>query len=253
MPITPNGPAPYPPTGKVLEVIDRHRQVGLPTPVTTEVVERVTGTPGLAPRIMRALTLFDLVDENGSPTPQFEELVKAPSESDFKERLASVIRAAYADVFQYVDPATASAEHLEGQFRNYTPRGQIGRMVGLFRGLCEYVGIVPEGQADSDSKPRPPRPRSPAAGSSKSNGSKSKPSTPGRTGHRRSPVPEDFQPSPQPSSGRHPFIAGLLQMLPDSGAEWPQAKREAWVKAALANFNLIYELPPEEREGGGSD
>lgn len=247
MPIVPNGPAPYPPVGKVLDTIDRHRKVGLPTPVTTEVLERVTGTPGLAPRVLRALTLFDLIDSDGNATPQFDELVKAPSESDFKERLAGVIRAAYADVFQYVDPATASPEHLEGQFRNYTPRGQVERMVALFRGLCEFVGIIPEGQGRPESKPRSPRP---SAAKSTTGKNQTKAPKPGETGLPRSPVPEDFQPSPPPASGQHPFIRGLIQELPPAGTEWSEAKREKWAKAALAAFHVIYELPPEEREGG---
>lgn len=155
MPITPNGPAPYPPTGKVIDVVLHHRKQGLVTPVTTDVIERVTGTPGLAPRVAKALQLFDLVDAEGQPTEQFDELAKAPTEDEFKERFASTLRAAYADVFQYIDPATATYEQIEGQFRNYTPRGQLGRMVALFRGLCEYTGIMSPGAAE----PTAPKPR----------------------------------------------------------------------------------------------
>ena len=61
-------------------------------------------------------------------------------------------RSAYADVFQYIDPATATVEQLEGQFRNYTPRGQVGRMVALFRSLCEYTGIMPKGAASLEAR-----------------------------------------------------------------------------------------------------
>ena len=92
MPITPNGPAPYAPPGTVIAVVEHNRRVGLPTPVTTEVIARITGTPGLAPRVLKALRLYDLVDDNGQLTRQFDELARAPGEDDLKERFAEVLR-----------------------------------------------------------------------------------------------------------------------------------------------------------------
>lgn len=157
MSITPNGPAPYPPAGQVTAVIEHHRKQGLPTPVTTDVITRVTNTPGLSARVIKALHLFELIDDDGQPTAQFDELAKAPSEGVFKERFAETLRAAYADVFLYIDPLTASYEQIEGQFRHYTPRGQLARMVALFRGLCEYAEITPAGVGEPPSAPAKPR------------------------------------------------------------------------------------------------
>lgn len=145
MAIVPNGAAPYPPAGKVIDLVERHRAQGLPTPLNADKIERLTGTPGLAQRLMKTLTLLDLIDGEGAPTAQFENLAKVPTDAEFKDRFADMIRSAYADVFQYIDPANATYEQIEGQFRNYTPRGQLARMVALFRGLCEYAGLMQPG------------------------------------------------------------------------------------------------------------
>jgi hypothetical protein len=41
-----------------------------------------------------------------------------------------------------------------------------------------------------------------------------------------------------------PLLAELIATLPPSGATWPTAKREAWLKLAWQMFDLVY-------EGGG--
>lgn len=49
--------------------------------------------------------------------------------------------------------------------------------------------------------------------------------------------------------GLHPFVEGLIQTLPPVGAAWSAAKREAWLTAARASFDVIYELPSDEASG----
>ena len=44
----------------------------------------------------------------------------------------------------------------------------------------------------------------------------------------------------------HPFIAGLLQELPDPGAEWPIQKRLVWLKTANGIFSMIYQTKDED-------
>ena len=46
----------------------------------------------------------------------------------------------------------------------------------------------------------------------------------------------------------HPFFRGLLDTLPEPGADWPRAQREQWLETARNIFALIYEDPGEERE-----
>jgi len=246
MPVQPDGPAPYAPASAVIDVVQQHRARGLPSPITTEVIGRAGVTDALAARVMKTLTLFDLVDGDGQETKQFSELAKAP-ESDFKDRFAYVLRAAYADVFQYVDPATDPVARIRDQFRHYQPRGQQERMVTLFMGLCEYVGIISADRENgTEPKRRAARPGNKSAAVKRAKTTKK----PGETGLPRSPIPEDFQPTPPPASGQHPLIQGLLMALPPAGQVWPHRARENWTKAALANFELLYELPPEDQKGG---
>jgi hypothetical protein len=92
------------------------------------------------------LRLFDLIDEGGQPTDQFNELRKVPS-GEYKERLASLLRVAYADVLAHVDPAKDDYERIRDAFRAYNPSGVRDRMVTLFLGLSEYVGFISEARA----------------------------------------------------------------------------------------------------------
>jgi hypothetical protein len=49
----------------------------------------------------------------------------------------------------------------------------------------------------------------------------------------------------------HPFLQGLLDALPEPGADWPVAKREQWLETARSIFALMYDdktdAPPPPR------
>src|ERR1700693_349909 len=123
MPIEPDGQAPYAPTGRVITILEGYRNRGLQTPFTLDVLMRAGITEPLAPRTLRSLKALDLIDDDGQPTAAFEQLRKASSE-EYKARLAAVIHAAYAEVFQYTDPATDPPEKVRDAFRHYQPVGQ---------------------------------------------------------------------------------------------------------------------------------
>jgi len=50
--------------------------------------------------------------------------------------------------------------------------------------------------------------------------------------------------------GLHPFFQGLLDTLPEPGADWPRAKRDQWLETARSIFSLLYRDPAEERGAG---
>jgi hypothetical protein len=201
MALTPNGPAPYAPPGSVISVVAHHRDRGLPTPVTTGVIARVLESgEGLASRVMTALRLLDLVDKEGAIQPAFDEMARAASPEDFRARFADVVRSAYADVLNYIDPATVNIGRIEGQFRNYTPRGQVGRQAALFRGLCVFTGII-AGTSEQDAQPAPSRTKA------------SKPSPPAKTKRVDKNSVSEAKPPPPPveSDAKSRYIELLLK------------------------------------------
>jgi Family of unknown function (DUF5343) len=137
-----DGRAPYASTGSVQKVIEKHRQMGLPT-VNLQKLQQIGVTESLAPRTMYALEALGFYDENGDITPEFDALRKVP-EHDFKPRLAALLREAYAPILEVLDPATATQTDVENAFRGFEPTGQIPRMIQLFMGLMAYAEVMPE-------------------------------------------------------------------------------------------------------------
>ena len=166
---------------------------------------------------------------------------------------AETIRAAYADVFQYIDPTTATAAEIEGQFRNYTPRGQLHRMVALFRSLCVYAEIIPSDQAQTlGAEPRPRRPQATTPRKPRNQGSRRDQAPPPKPGGEGDRPPQRYGTRARDAGDLHPFILTLLEQLPEVGAEWSAADRKAWTSFAESGFNLLYRLPSDDG-GGGSD
>lgn len=239
-----DGPAPYAPPSAILGVIKGYRDRGLTTPFTASVLQRAGVPASLAPRTLQALKLLDLIDDEGKPRTVLDDLSKAASD-DVAARLAAILRGAYDEVFQFVDPREDSPERVRDAFRVYTPRGQQDRMVTLFLGLCEEANLVDPNQQRARPAGRPPR------------SARSKElvrQAPPDAGKSAPPEPDiEYFASPRPTAGQHPFVRGLVQMLPEVGTEWPIAKRNAWIRAALGAFDVMYELAPDDEKGGGPD
>jgi hypothetical protein len=163
MALQPDGPGAYAPPRAVIGIIERWRERGVPTPITGDTLVRASvTTDSLAPRTLQTLRLLDLIDDSGQPTDEFMELRKVPSDQ-YKERLAALLRVAYADVLAHVDPTTDDYERIRDGFRVYSPPGLRDRMVTLFLGLAEYAGLISGDRAKEltgrrSSKPRSNRP-----------------------------------------------------------------------------------------------
>ena len=140
MPVTASSPAPYTSARAITALIERHRERGLPTPISEDVLRRSGITDSLVPRTLASLVTLDLIDDKGAPTSTFEGLRCAPA-AEYPERLAQWLNHVYADVLKFIDPATADDEELEDAFRIYNPSGQRPRIISLFTGLYSAAGV----------------------------------------------------------------------------------------------------------------
>lgn len=151
MPIERGSRAPYTTTHCVTAVYEKHRQVGL-RKINVEMMPRIGVAESLAGRTVQAMTLLDFYTEDGQVTAAFDGL-RRMSDNEALDHLAGMLREAYAEVLQYIDPTTASFEEIERQFRVFEPTGQVARMVHLFIGLFVYVGVRPPAEESSRRTP----------------------------------------------------------------------------------------------------
>ena len=140
MPLTAGGTAPYAPPSTVTEMLKRFRDRGLQTPITNEVLIRAGVAETLAQRVLQTLKGLEFLDDKGEPTPTFAQLQRAP-EAEYRKGLADMLKATYAEVYQFADPAQDGLDRIRDAFRPFNPVGQQERMITLFLGLCEYVGV----------------------------------------------------------------------------------------------------------------
>jgi hypothetical protein len=205
-------------------------------------------TESLAPRTVQTLKLLDLLDDAMQPTAELVALGKVPTDQ-FKERLAAVLRTAYADVLKFVDPATEDYERIRDQFRPYKPPSLRDRMASLFLGLAEYAEIIPEGRTKEltgrrpaaggkarATRPAPSRSAAKPLHESSSDGSSAgaeEPEPPHQTGTSR--------------DGRlPPALEGFMRALPEPGTVVSVKRRDQYVQAFASNFNLSYDVQDDE-------
>ena len=220
MAVSSNNSAPYAPSSAIIDVIDRYRNRGLSKPFTADVLGRAGVSGSLVPRTLQALQILDLIGEDGNPTETLESLRRA-SEADFKPQMAAWLRAAYADVFSYVEP-TDDETAIRDAFRAYNPVGQQPRMVALFIGLCRTAGLRPE-DPTKESRPRPAA-RKTALTTAKREKTMSGPVTATRA-----------------EVGLPSALAGLLECLPSS-RKWTQAQRDKFVTTFSTVLDFCIEV-----------
>lgn len=237
MAVTKDIPAPYAPGSVIVDLVERHRNRGLPSPVDSEVLGRAGVSDSLIPRTLQTLQLLELVNEDGKPTETFEGIRQAP-ESEYKTRLAEWLKDVYRDVFAFVDPASDDETAVRDAFRSYRPVGQQPRMVSLFLGLCSAAGLAPE-------KPTQPRKRARAV----------TPAAVKRTTPRRQNRGGATNIS---SQGVPASLAGLLASLPPEGGTWTHAERDKFVKTFRVVLDFCFTTiegaenveAPDQEEGG---
>jgi hypothetical protein len=221
---------PYAPPSNVTAVLHRLRSRNLPDRVDGEYL-RDAGVPeGTVGRTLFALRFLDLITNDGQPSQALRS-IHTSTDEEYRTILSGLIREAYTDVFNVVDPAEDSQASILNVFRRFTPASQRNRMVIFFLGMCREAGIptldVPRQRAMSEPRPA----------------SRTRPQ-----GRVRRP------PAQQPPSGRggqtppattdvHPALLGLIQSLPSPGQPLSSERREHWISMARATLTFMY---PEE-------
>lgn len=159
--------APYAPPSAVLAVIHHYRRRDVPASVTLTNLQQIGVTEALAPRTMAALKFLKLLREDGSTTDEFRA-IRYASEQDYQTVLAGILEAAYRNVLDHIDVASASERELNNAFIPYSPGGQRPRMITLFQALAKEAGwpLAVEPKASSprvSTGPRPARQPKPRA------------------------------------------------------------------------------------------
>jgi len=233
--LTKDKPAPYTAAGTILDLIERGRSRGLPTPVTSEVLVRAGIAETMIPRTLQSLQILDLIDENGQPTQTFENLRVAP-ESELKSRFEDWLKYAYADVFAFVDLSKDDETRIRDAFRSYQPAGQQHRMALLFQGLCAAAGLIPE---------KPPKARS------SSRPAPSSAPQPARTRLKFVEAAQRVAANSRHSSGVPPALSGLMQSLPAQGEGWTKDARDRFLTTFETVLDFCFPIVKPEKESGG--
>jgi uncharacterized protein DUF5343 len=228
MAIIHEGPAPYAPTANVVRAIDHYREKA-PAVMSKELLMRLGYPDAYANRTLRALRMLDLITDDGTPTNAFVELQRA-SDEEFPARLEQVIRTAYGEVFETVDPATASESQIDTAFRFYTPQAQRDKMVALFMGLCDAAGMLPAEKAP------PKRAMRVTSGSTPRRADAGEPRTRRKADPKADP-PETREPDPEtkrpPVTGTEGLKARYIEVLIEKAANSDDEKLLDRIEALL--------------------
>jgi hypothetical protein len=234
--------APYAPFGCVIAIIRRFREKGLPETLTLQDITRAGVSEGNASRTMQALKFLKLVDEEGYRTQTFDRLGRVPT-IEYAEVFGEIIKEAYKDVFVIIDPADSNDVEINDAFRYYQPQAQRGRMVTLFRGLCQEAGLIA-------GEPPETRKRIKAVKEVKSSQNT-------HTGNSRKSQVETTYATPSSGSlngnvsdigSECTLLQGLIQQLPPD-KKWTQGRRDRWLQAFIAYIDLLIDV---EVEVGGN-
>lgn len=230
--------APYAPFGCVIAVIKRLRERGLPETLTLQEITRIGVSEGNASRTLQALKFLKLVDEEGHRTQTFDRIGRVPT-SEYAEVFGEIIKEAYSDVFTIVDPAESTDIEINDAFRHYQPQAQRARMVTLFRGLCQEVGLIAGGPPETRKRAKAVTGIKHSSASNSANFRKPQM----ETSHSLE-ATGILNGNSTVLGPEYALLQGLLQQLP-SDKKWKQERRDRWLQAFTASVDLLIDIEPE--------
>lgn len=153
---------PYAAPSNVISVIQRVRTRNMPSKIDEQFLDIAGVSANVYGRVFDALRFLDLIDEDGRPTDRLVALGAATDE-EYPDLLATVVRSAYVEDFDKIDPGQDPQPKIVGAFRPYQPKSQTSRMVMLFLGLCREAGIpVLDAPRERSMRTSTPKPRTPS-------------------------------------------------------------------------------------------
>jgi Family of unknown function (DUF5343) len=221
--------APFAPTDGVVSVLDKYRETGLGgSKITPELLQRLSIGESIAPRVVTALELLDLIDDEGRPTENFVQFKQA-SQDAYRDVFAQILYDAYEPVFAVTgrDLTGKAPDEIEDAFRTFRPDSLRKRMVSLFLGLGAYAGIIDE----APGRRRGPKPGGSRAPRPVSTAPRKAVTTPrgGGSGGRVVPPPDV-----------DPVVLAWVKRMPPKGQPWPDADKERWFAALRAIADGIW-------------
>ena len=215
---------PYAPPSNITALFERVRSRNLPERIDADYL-RVAGiSEGTVSRVLVAIRFLGLVEEDGVPTQALRTINSATNE-EYQTTLAGLMREAYAEVFNVIDPAEDTHDRILNVFRRYTPASQRNRQVIFFLGMCREAGI-PVLDTPRQRRMAEPRPARQAA-------------------QPRASRQAEPQQRKRPTTGMNPALQGLIDALPPEGTALSADKRKLWLEMAKAALTFVY---PEKED-----
>jgi len=224
----------------VVALLQRLRSRNLPERIDAEYLRDASIPEGTVGRTLFAIRFLGLIDDADEPTQALRS-IHTSTDEEYKTNLGGLIRKAYGEVFEVINPAEDGQERILNVFRRYTPASQRNRMVIFFLGMCREAGIptldVPRQRAMGEPKAAAPRARTGraslrGAGTLRARGTVQSPDIP-------------------------PALEGLVRSLPAPGTPLSAERREQWVEMARATLTFVYpeesapDATPEEEQQSG--
>lgn len=229
---------PYPPPSNLISVLHRLQSRNLPDRIDVEYLRDASIPEGTLTRTLFALRFLGLLTEANEPSQALRS-IHTSTDEEYRTILTGLIRQAYAEVFNVIDPSEDTQERILNVFRRYAPASQRSRMVIFFLGMCREAGIP---TLDT------PRQRSMTGGAAarpaRGTPTRRTPDTAPREREQQRRRGQGDGGGPAPGQGGiAPALEGLIRSLPAPGSPLSEERRRQWLAMAKATLAFVY--PPE--------